>query len=709
MTANVKSQIVHEKGKPVGIDNSKASFTWVDPGFSKSEIESVRDDAIEGNGLLRFAVSAELNINPGNAGQITVLNDEYNLWHVKITSQGAASLGVIFSIFKLEEGEKVFIYDPGMMNVLGPYTKRNNKESGILPVIPLEGSHLIVEYIFKREQGGSLELGQISHDALGIFGSLSEKDVDFGTSGPCNVDINCDEGDAWGDEKRAVVKLLINNTYLGTGTLVDNTSRDNIPYILTAQHVVGDLSEAEGTIAIFNYESPWCDGPDGRVSNSIAGADLIATNEAIDFTLLELSEFPPILYKPYMAGWNITGDTPPFQTCIHHPSGDVKKISVDYDEPVIATYESLYENGFWLILQWDIGTTEGGSSGSPLFDNEHKIIGTLTGGEARCGNSVNDYYARLDISFNMSQSSLYSLKPWLDNNNIGTAILSGRDPYKSNLDVSDTLFNGSEGEFFITEYDGGSGGLSTGFNSDSLTAYAEKFYLASQKEITDVFLFVASSNYVSADDSVSILILEDDNGPGNPIARERVRIKESKDDFMLRVDFGDPVPVSGTFYIAYQNWYRESAASELRQFAVYHGSAPLPGSDFAWFRDQDGWHPFSQHPFSPGENTLFIKAVVVDSSNIVSIDKHYYNKPDILVYPNPADNYLIIESDSPETIIQSASISDLSGRILISYKKINSNIFTIDKLQNLKPGIYFIEIIASGQSQVYRFVKGDSR
>lgn len=117
----------------------------------------------------------------------------------------------------------------------------------------------------------------------------------------------------------------------------------------------------------------------------------------------------------------------------------------------------------------------------------------------------------------------------------------------------------------------------------------------------------------------------------------------------------------------------------------------------------------SQHPFSPGENTLYIKAVVVDNSNIVSVDKNYYKEHNILVYPNPANNYLVIESISPETIIQSAAISDLSGKILRNFREINSNRFTIDKLQNLYPGIYLVEIMASGKSQLYKFVKGDSR
>jgi hypothetical protein len=706
------SQIVHEQGYPAGLSEGTKSISWLSLNITDEEINELREDAANSKDQLPFAISREVNLNPTNSGLITENKGGLNTWHTFISSQDASSLALCFSSFRLQPGERVFIYDPGMNNVLGPFTSKNNKESGILPVIPLAGSQLIVEYQYLKNGSGELEVGQVGHDALGIFGSLSQKDEDFGSSGLCNVDINCDYGDEWSDEKRAIVKLLIVDTevfILGTGTLVNNTAYDNIPYILTAEHVLNNSLQASGTIAIFNYESPWCGGPDGRISKSISGAELIATNSDIDATLIELSEFPPILYKPYMAGWDIRGNIPPNTCCIHHPSGDVKKITLDFDEPLIGTYPAYLQNGFWNIIQWDVGTTEGGSSGSPLFDNNHKIIGLLTGGQATCGNSVNDYYARLDIAFTISQNSNNSLKPWLDNKNIGKTVLEGRDPYKDNLTTSDTLFNGVDNEYYLTSYDGGKTGLSSGFNSDSLIAYAEKFHLDSRKEITDVLLYIGSSNYVSADDSVSLFILDDNGGPGNVIASERIKIKETKDDFLFRADFANPVPVIGTFYIAYQNWYKETAESELRQFAVYHGSAPLPGSDFAWFRDKDGWKPFSQHPFSPGENTLYIKAVVVDSSKIVSIGKHNYDEIDILIYPNPADDYLILKSAGPEIIIQSAAITDLSGKILRSYSKINSNILTIDKLQNLKPGIYLIEIVASGRSHVYKFVKGDSR
>ena len=56
-----------------------------------------------------------------------------------------------------------------------------------------------------------------------------------------------------------------------------------------------------------------------------------------------------------------------------------------------------------MIDDWEDGVTEPGSSGSPLFDNNHRIIGQLYGGAAACNGSVNnglyDYYGRLDVSW----------------------------------------------------------------------------------------------------------------------------------------------------------------------------------------------------------------------------------------------------------------------------------------------------------------------
>ncbi|MEZ5000401.1 MAG: hypothetical protein R2744_00685 [Bacteroidales bacterium] len=45
----------------------------------------------------------------------------------------------------------------------------------------------------------------------------------------------------------------------------------------------------------------------------------MASYDYIDLALVELSSFPPITYKPYLAGWDARPIVPVNQVTIHHP------------------------------------------------------------------------------------------------------------------------------------------------------------------------------------------------------------------------------------------------------------------------------------------------------------------------------------------------------------------------------------------------------
>jgi len=112
---------------------------------------------------------------------------------------------------------------------------------------------------------------------------------------------------------------------------------------------------------------------------------LLATaDDHLDFALLELSVVPPEIYHPYYAGWDRVQEYLDTSVCIHHPAGDVKKISKDYDTLGLGSFTGYDSHKHWQIKEWDEGTTEGGSSGSGLFTVEGLLIGTLSGGEADC-------------------------------------------------------------------------------------------------------------------------------------------------------------------------------------------------------------------------------------------------------------------------------------------------------------------------------------
>ena len=393
--------------------------------------------AVETSSRLKHAKYAHefiVNKTSDNSGIWTVLPNGQRVWNLAITSPGAYSLSIVFDKFRLPKGGKLFVYNYTNDRVLGAYTKKNNKNSGRFAIEPLAGEDLIIEYIepINPEYKAELRLGKIYHDFKNIFGILDSKSSQVkSTSGSCNVNINCPEGLNWQVEKRAVCHITYGG-FIASGTLINNSKKDGRPYILTAHHVIHEESLAQEAIFYFNYEAETCEGTTGTKSQSISGSNLRATTNHLDFTLLEMSSIPPSIYQPYYAGWDRSGSITNQTVCIHHPNGDVKKISMDQDPPETDTYTdsdfTFDTNTHWRISNWELGTTEGGSSGSPLFDTQHRLIGDLTGGDANCFNSVNDYFAKFSASWDTYPAKENQLKYWLDSDNTGVLVLDGYNP-----------------------------------------------------------------------------------------------------------------------------------------------------------------------------------------------------------------------------------------------------------------------------------------
>ena len=105
--------------------------------------------------------------------------------------------------------------------------------------------------------------------------------------------------------------------------------------MLTAEHCINKKEYADKSVFLFNYESPSCFGEVGPVSMSIAGCDTMAVGDSLDFSLVRLSIAPPDSFDVYFAGWDRSDFQSSGTSTIHHPYGDVKKISFDYEIPSI--------------------------------------------------------------------------------------------------------------------------------------------------------------------------------------------------------------------------------------------------------------------------------------------------------------------------------------------------------------------------------------
>ncbi|MCG3164252.1 MAG: hypothetical protein POELPBGB_00006 [Bacteroidia bacterium] len=353
------------------------------------------------------------------------------LWRLGITSQGAFTLNFIFSHFYLPEGAKLFIYNAGKDYVLGAFTNANNQSDRVFATDLIKGETAILEYYEPNEvQGqGIIELSTVSHGYKNLFQILG--DYSPAGSGSCNNDVNCPGWEDWQDDKRSV-GVMMTNSNIGsafcTGTMVVDVPQSGTPYFLTANHCMGGNP---GTwVFRFNWEHTTCNQSATPTAQTLSGATQRATWATSDFALLELNTTPPANYNVYYAGWTNDGVAATQSTGIHHPSGDVKKISRDEDD-LTSTGWGGPGSSHWNVPSWDDGVTEPGSSGSGLWDQNHRLVGQLHGGASACGNpanQMNDQYGKFSVSWTGNNTNSTRLSNWLDPQGTGTTVMDGWDP-----------------------------------------------------------------------------------------------------------------------------------------------------------------------------------------------------------------------------------------------------------------------------------------
>jgi hypothetical protein len=358
---------------------------------------------------------------------------------LKIKSENALSINLVFNDFYLPEGAQLHVYNSKKTTIVGAYTSANNNENNELGTDLIKGDEIIIEYYEPKEitEKGRLNISTVVHGFEDINNWYNQLKVN--ESGGCNLDVVCPDGTPWNNEIRSVARITVGGG-LCTGSLVNNTENNGKAYFLTANHC-GPQSMGAAVFR-FNYDSPTCgsqssaDSQNSLTNNTINGSTFKARNSGSDFGLIELNSIPPANYQVYYSGWNNSGDIPAKTVGIHHPSGDVKKLAFDEDSPTSGSIGSANANAEWRILQWDRNTTtEGGSSGSGLWDENHLIVGQLHGGQANCANSINDYYGKFSESWD-GNSSTNRLKDWLDPQGTGVTSLLGFDPNVVQHDVN---------------------------------------------------------------------------------------------------------------------------------------------------------------------------------------------------------------------------------------------------------------------------------
>jgi len=379
-------------------------------------------DSFFGEALLAgFILNA--NIHPLSHGQWQQFGDSLRVWQMMIESPEAGGIGLVLRNFQLSDHARIYIYNPSLSYIIGQFNHLNNNDDQLLSTQLIPGEKLVIEYQESIIEPGSqkmvnsnFEIEDIFHVSQGLIDLSNDKNL--GNAGPCQININCAEGDLWQRQKRGVARILMrvgNSLFWCSGSLVNTTAQDGRPYFLTADHCgqQASMEDLQQWQFYFNFERPSCENTGMPYHNVLYGASLLASGPMLggsDFKLLQLGQMPPPTWNVYYNGWNREDEPAIFGAGIHHPRGDAKKISTFDEELTSATPtvsgDLMAENSTWRV-NWIAtpnghGVVEGGSSGSPLFNENGLIVGTLTGGSSSCNNTANpDYYGK--ISYHWDQ------------------------------------------------------------------------------------------------------------------------------------------------------------------------------------------------------------------------------------------------------------------------------------------------------------------
>lgn len=405
------------------------------------DVAKALDEDSKTPGQNRFAAPVYPDISLENAGVWQILPNGDRVWLCALRAPGAKGLTFIFDAFQLPPGARFFAYSSSQQ-VLGAYTAQSCLPSGKFLIGVLKGETSYLELYEPAAVQGQSKVStkrvDVAYDANALNGA-----EDFGESLPCNININCATGADWQTEKKAIARILMvfsNGEGWCSGSLIANTSNTFEPYFLTAHHcqLIGNNPDFGLWRFDFDYESTDCANPAVEpVPRSVLGSERISYRSETDFMLLKINPIP-LNYEVYFNGWNRDNNlvnVSANSVYIHHPFGDIKKISLDTQASIIhpsalawgGIFGTSPANSHWKSIT-DFGVFQPGSSGSPLLDANKRIVGQLHGGSTAMGNEckvTGAYFGRFNLTWNQGSSPETRVKEWLDPTNTGAVTQNG--------------------------------------------------------------------------------------------------------------------------------------------------------------------------------------------------------------------------------------------------------------------------------------------
>jgi hypothetical protein len=413
--------------------SAKSAAAAILPPVSEAEMQAVRGRNARGS-KAAAAVTNQARVTIGLARPLTgtILGPAQMAWEpvaggrasrVAMTSPEAGSLRLAIDLAGVpEDVEMVFFGSANRSRLEGPVKVGDIPDRTMPWWSPLtEGETQTVEFFVPaRHDPAALPLAVAGASHLFATPStrFAKRVQDIGDAGSCNVDVPCSSlsgNAAFRDTVESVAQMVFNDagfTILCTGTLLaDGDASTQTPWFYSANHCFendeapwktpAQMQVVANTLTtLWGFQASACNSETPRTgwTQLGGGATRLYNNPQSDVLFLRLNASPPS--TAFYSGWDastISGETA--LTTIHHPQGDLKKVTQGamqrFSTPGVAG-----ANASFIEVLWSSGTTEGGSSGGGLWtaaNGHYAFRGGLWGGSALCTNpSGTDHYSRFD-------------------------------------------------------------------------------------------------------------------------------------------------------------------------------------------------------------------------------------------------------------------------------------------------------------------------
>lgn len=438
----------------------------------------------------RFAVPVPVDITTANAGTWEIASDGRHVWRYRVRSELASSFNFGFTDYNLPKGAELWVYSSDFTSRFGPYTIQNNHAHHQLwtPVVLGDDAVIELSLLATDRNNFRLHLTQIGQGYRG-FGAKDltpgpgckpggDKNSRVITSESCNMDVAClGANDPWQANRRSVAAQGTGGSRVCTGSLLNNTANDRSMLYITATHCGVTATNAPSLFVYWNFDAPSCRLPGSAASGSTTvvgptnqtqtGATFLAqtndpfsgttpANTRSDVTLVRFNNAANPAHNLYWSGWDrqdiasvCVEPTDPTATAglcasIHHPDGDEKRIT--FVQENMFTADIAGATGIHWQANWDPtppilpnipapqpttlppGVTERGSSGSPIYNANRRLVGVLSGGPSFCGatgGSLADQYGKLAHAWEGLGTATTRVKDYLDPGNTGALFIDG--------------------------------------------------------------------------------------------------------------------------------------------------------------------------------------------------------------------------------------------------------------------------------------------